>query len=187
MVIAEVASTTNEMLLSKHLLANSSSDAERAWLLSELAEGIRQTIYRQALFAEFELAVHALAEDGEPITAERLNEIYAGLIRDYYGPGYTADPIDAIEWAYIPHFYYKYYVYSYALGMSSAIDIAERVSAGVPGAAEGYLGMLKSGNSKPPVELLKGAGVDLTDPDSIGTALDFFDRIVEELEALIAK
>jgi oligoendopeptidase F len=183
--LAEVASTCNEALLSKYMIANATSDSERAWLLSELAEGIRTTIYRQTLFAEFELAVHRLAEAGEPITADSLNSIYAGLLRDYYGPGYTIDPHDSIEWAYIPHLYYKYYVFVYATGMSSGIAIAERISGGEAGAAEALLEMLSGGNSKPPLELLEGAGIDLTRPDAIASALELFDRTVAQLEELL--
>jgi oligoendopeptidase F len=175
------------MLLSRYMLDHAASDAERAWLLSELAESVRTTIYRQAMFAEFELKVHELVEADEPITAIRLNEIYAGLIRDYYGPGFTMDPNDGVEWAYIPHFYYKYYVYSYATGLASGIAIAERVAAGEPGARESYLEMLKAGNSRPPVELLQGAGVDLTTPQPIAAALEFFERTVSELEKLVVK
>ena len=185
MLLAEVASTSNEMLLSQYLIANAESKAERAWLLTELAEGIRQTIYRQTLFAEFELRLHEMVEAGEPVTASRLNETYAGLIRDYYGPGFTMGPNDGIEWAYIPHFYYKYYVYSYATGMASAIAIADKIGNGEPGATEAYLEMLKGGNSRPPVEMLAAAGADLTKPDDIAAALDRFDRIVAELEELL--
>jgi oligoendopeptidase F len=157
------------------------------WLLAELAERIRQVIHRQTMFAEFELAVHELAEAGEPITAERLNEIYGGLIRDYYGPGYTMDPNDAVEWAYVPHLYYKYYVFVYATGMSSGLAIAERIQGGEPGAAEAYLEMLSGGSSRPPLELLQKAGVDLTKPDAIAAALDLFARTVIELEELLVR
>ncbi len=185
MLLAEVASTTNEMLMSQYLIANSQSKAERAWLLTELAEGIRQTIYRQTLFAEFELRLHELVEAGEPVTADGLNEIYAALIRDYYGPDFTLGANDGIEWAYIPHFYYKYYVYSYATGMASAIAIADKIGSGEPGATEAYLGMLKGGNTRPPVEMLAAAGADLTKPDDIAAALERFDAIVTELEELL--
>ena len=185
MLLAEVASTANEMLLSQYMLAHAESEAERAWLLTELAEGIRQTIYRQTLFAEFELLLHELVEAGEPVTASRLNEIYSSLIADYYGPGFTMGANDGIEWAYIPHFYYKYYVYSYATGMASAIAIADKIGNGVPGATEAYLGMLKGGNTRPPVEMLAAAGADLTRPDDIAAALERFDAIVTELEELL--
>jgi oligoendopeptidase F len=187
MFIAEIASTCNQVLLSKYMVANATSDAERAWYLSELLETIRGTIYRQTLFAEFELRAHELAEAGEPITAERLNSIYEQLLVDYYGPGYTIDANDPVEWAYIPHFYYKYYVFTYATGLASGIAIAERVASGDPAARDAYLEMLSSGNSKPPLELLRGAGVDLTEPDAISAALELFERTVIELEELLGR
>jgi oligoendopeptidase F len=185
--LAEIASTCNEVLLSQYMVANATSDAERAWLLSELAESIRGTIYRQTLFAEFELKLHELAESGAPLTADRLNTVYAGLIRDYYGPGYTIDPNDGIEWAYIPHFYYKYYLFNYATGLVSGIALAERMQSGVPGAVDDYLGMLEGGNSKPPLELLREAGVDLRTAAPIDAALELFDRTVTELEELLVE
>ena len=185
--LAEVASTANEVLLSKYMVAHAENDSERAWLLSELVETIRTTIYRQTLFAEFELRLHELVEAGEPVTAERLNDIYGGLIRDYYGPGYTMDADDEVEWAYIPHFYFKYYVFTYASGLASGAAIAERVATGDPAARDAYLEMLSGGNSKPPLELLKGAGVDLTKPDAIAAALELFDQTLTELEAMLAE
>jgi len=187
MFLAEIASTCNELLLSQYMMAKTSSDVERASLLAELAESIRTTIYRQTQFAEFELRLHELVEAGEPITAERLNAVYEGLLRDYYGPGYTIDPHDVVEWAYIPHFYYKYYVFVYATGMSSGIALAEKVADGGPAAVEAYLGMLGGGNSKPPLELLREAGLDLTKPDAIAAALELFDRTVSELEVLLVQ
>jgi oligoendopeptidase F len=185
--LAEIASTANEALLSRYMISRASTDAERAWLLSELLETIRTTIYRQTLFVEFELRFHELAEAGEPITAEKLNGIYAGLIREYYGPAYTMDENDAVEWAYIPHFYWKYYVYNYATGLSSGIAIAERVLGGEPSARDDFLQMLSGGNSKPPLELLRGAGVDLTKPDAIEAAIDLFERTRAELQELLKK
>jgi oligoendopeptidase F len=185
--LAEIASTANEVLLSKYMVAHAESDAERAWYLSELVETLRTTIYRQTLFAEFELRLHELVEAGEPVTANRLNAIYGGLIEDYYGPGYTMDADDPVEWAYIPHFYYKYYVFTYATGLASGAAIAEEISTGDAAARDAYLEMLKGGNSKPPLELLAGAGVDLTKPDAIAAALELFDRTLTELEAILVK
>ncbi len=185
--LAEIASTANEVLLSKYMVAHAQSDAERAWYLSELVETLRTTIYRQTLFAEFELELHELAEAGVPITADKLNSIYGGLIEDYYGPGYTMDADDPVEWAYIPHFYYKYYVFTYATGLASGAAIAETISAGDPAARDAYLEMLSGGNSKPPLELLRGAGVDLTKPDAIAAALELFDRTLTELEAILVE
>ncbi len=183
--LAEIASTCNEMLLSHHMIEEVSTDAERAWLLSELVETIRTTIFRQAMFADFELQVHELVEKGEPVTAEALNGIYGGLVTTYYGPDYTIDENDAIEWAYIPHFYFKYYVFTYATGLTSGIAIAERIRGGVPGAKEAYLGMLKGGCSRPPLDMLRDAGVDLSKPEPIEAAMAVFERTLTQLEALL--
>jgi len=185
--LAEIASTANEVLLSKYMVANAQSDAERAWYLSELVETLRTTIYRQTLFAEFELRLHELVEAGEPVAADKLNAIYGGLIEHYYGPDYTMDVDDFVEWAYIPHFYYKYYVFTYATGLASGAAIAERVATGDPAARDAYLEMLEGGNSKPPLELLRGAGVDLTKPDAIAAALELFDQTLTELEAILVE
>ncbi len=183
--LAEIASTCNEALLSKYMIKNANNKKEKAWLLSELLETIRTTIYRQTLFAEFELRLHQLAEAGEPIGAQNLNEIYSELIKTYYGPDYTMDKNDEIEWAYIPHFYYKYYVFTYATGLSAGIAFAEKmINKGKP-AQDAYLRMLKGGSSKPPLELLKNAGLDMTKPDAIISALNLFDKTVNELDQLL--
>jgi len=183
--LAEIASTCNEALLSKYMIANAKNNMEKAWLLSELLETIRTTIYRQTLFAEFELRLHELAEAGKPISAAKLNEIYEELIRTYYGPNYTIDENDHIEWAYIPHFYYKYYVFTLANGLSAGIALSEKiVNEGQP-AQDAYLSMLKGGSSKPPLDLLRDAGIDMTKPDAIKSALDLFDKTVRELDKLI--
>ncbi len=185
--LAEIASTCNEALLSRYMIDHAGSDAERAWLLSELAETIRTTIYRQTMFAEFELEVHELVESGEAVTAERLNQVYHRLLRDYYGPDYVIGPDDDLEWAYIPHFYWKYYVYNYATGLASGIALAQRLSGDVEGAREAYLEMLRAGSSRPPLEILRSAGVDLTRPDAIDDALELFGRTVDELTGLVGR
>ena len=185
--IAETASTLNEKLLSDYLIANAKTDAEKAYLLGKLAETIRTTIYRQALFAEFELAAHEAVEAGEPLTPDMLNGTYARLIREYYGPALTLGDEDGVEWAYVPHFYYKFYLYTYATGLSAGIALAERVRTGGPEALEAYLGMLKSGSSKPPLELMAAAGVDLTKPAPIEAAARLLDRTVKELRRLLKK
>ena len=185
--LAEIASTCNEMLLSHHMVERAETDAERAWLLSELVETIRTTIFRQAMFADFELQVHELVEAGEPVTADVLNGIYRDLIETYYGPDYTVDPDDAIEWAYIPHFYYKYYVFTYATGLTSGIAIAERLRNGVPGAREAYLAMLSGGCSRPPLDMLRDAGVDLTTPQPIEAAMKVFEQTLDRLEGLLER
>jgi oligoendopeptidase F len=183
--LAEIASTCNEALLQDYLVANAKSREEKIGLLAAELENIRTTIYRQTLFAEFERVAHGYVEDGTPITAGLLEDTYRGLVERYYGPGFTVDDNDDMEWAYIPHFYYKYYVYSYATGLSCGLAIAERVKAEGAPAVQDYLGMLEGGCSKPPLELLKGAGVDLTGPQAIDAALKRFDRTLTELAKLL--
>jgi oligoendopeptidase F len=185
--LAEIASTCNEALLSQYMISNANSDQEKEWFLSELLETIRTTIYRQALFSEFELELHKLAEAGVPITAEKLNTIYGDLIRAYYGPDYVMDENDNMEWAYIPHFYYKYYVFTYATGLSSGIAFADKIVKEGGPAREAYLSMLKGGSSKPPLVLLQEAGLDLTKPAAIESALDLFDKTIDQLEELLDK
>jgi len=187
MFIAEIASTCNEKLLSDYLVAHAKNDDEKLYILYQLAETLRTTIYRQTLFAEFELKTHSAAEAGTPLTAELLNKTYADLIKTYYGKDFTMGPNDELEWAYIPHLYYKYYVYAYATGLSSGVAIAERVQQQGAPARDAYLGMLKGGSSKPPLELLKGAGVDLTKPQAIEAAARLFDQTLAEMEKILSK
>jgi oligoendopeptidase F len=184
--LAEIASTCNEALLSRYMIDNAKTKKDKIWLLSELLETIRTTIYRQALFSEFELRLHQLAEAGEPIGADKLNEIYTELIKTYYGPDFTIDENDEVEWTYIPHFYYKYYVFTYANGLSAGIAFAEKITKEGKPAQDAYLGMLKGGSSKPPLELLKNAGLDMTKPDAIKSALNLFDKTVDELDQLLS-
>ncbi|MEW5853663.1 MAG: oligoendopeptidase F [Myxococcota bacterium] len=184
--IAEIASTINEKLLSDHLVKKARTPQEKVAVLTKLVESIRTTIYRQTLFAEFELAVHTAAENGTPLTSEFLDKTYGDLVRKYYGAGFTVDENDGMEWAYIPHFYYKYYVFAYANGLSAGIALAEKIQTGKPAARDAYLGMLKGGSSKPPLDLLKGAGVDLTRPDAVEAAARLMDKTLAELEKLLA-
>lgn len=183
--LAEVASTCNEALLSDYLKAHAKTKEEKASLLNDELDSIRQTIYRQTLFSEFERQVHGFVEQGTPITAALLDKTYRDLVQKYYGPGFTMDENDGMEWAYVPHFYYKYYVYAYATGLSSGIAIAERVKQQGKPAVDAYLGMLKGGCSRRPLDLLKGAGVDLTSPAAVEAALKRFDRTVTELAELL--
>jgi oligoendopeptidase F len=184
--VAEVASTCNESLLSEYLVGNATDPAEKAALLVERLEGIRTTIFRQTMFAEFERTVHGFVEDGVPVTAALLESTYRDLVQRYYGPGFTIDDNDGMEWAYIPHFYYKYYVYSYATGLASGIAIADRVKRLGEPAAKAFLGMLEGGASAPPLELLAGAGVDLTRPDALEAAMKTFETTLDEVEKLMA-
>ena len=183
--LAEIASTCNESLLSDYLVSKATNPAEKAYLLVERLESIRTTIFRQTMFAEFELKVHGFVEDGTPVTAALLEKTYRDLVQRYYGPGYTLDADDGLEWAYIPHFYYKYYVYSYATGLSSGIAIADRVKTLGEPAAKAFLTMLEGGASAPPLELLAGAGVDLTKPDALDAAMKTFEETLNEVEKLL--
>jgi oligoendopeptidase F len=185
--LAEVASTCNESLLSDYLVGKATDPAEKAYLLVERLETIRTTIFRQTMFAEFERRVHGYVEEGTPVTAALLEETYGDLVQRYYGPGYMFDEDDGMEWAYIPHFYYKYYVYSYATGLTSGIAIADRVKTLGEPAAEAFLAMLAGGASAPPLELLAGAGVDLTKPDALDAAMKTFEETLDEVEKLMEK
>lgn len=179
--VAEVASTVNEALLTQHLLKTRTDPRERAYILNHFLEQFKGTLYRQTLFAEFELMFNEIAERGEGITAEALSEAYRELNTAYYGPDIVVDDQIAVEWARIPHFYYQYYVYQYATGFSAAIALSNRIlEEGAPAVAD-YLGFLSGGSSKPPIELLKKAGVDMTTPEPTAAALAYFDELVDEL------
>ena len=183
--LAEIASTFNEELLLNDLLAAAKTREEKLALLTKRLENIRQTAFRQIMFAEFERDIHAEVEGGGALTAERTNEIYDALIRKYYGPEFVIEENDKIEWTYVPHFYYNFYVYKYATGLMSSIALARRVLSGEPGAVDAYLGLLKAGGSDYPLELLKTAGVDLTKPDAIQETFDLFAETLSQFEALL--
>ncbi|MBI5511067.1 MAG: oligoendopeptidase F [Deltaproteobacteria bacterium] len=185
--IAEIASTFNEKVLSDYLVKNAKNDDERLFILNHLLESIRTTIYRQALFAELELAMHTAAEAGTPLTAELLCDTYKALLGRYYGPGFAIGDNDDIEWAYIPHFYYKYYMYAYALGLSSGIALAELVQTGDPARRDAYLNMLKGGSSKAPLALLKDGGVDLSKPTAVEAAARLMQRTLDEMRTILAR
>ena len=153
--VAEVASTFNEELLSRHLLAAARDDRRRAYLVNRQIDAMRGTIYRQTMFAEFEKAIHEQAEQNEPLTVDRFKTIYQELLRDYFGPEFALDDDLALECFRIPHFYRGFYVYKYATGMSAAIALADRVLEGGPRELGDYLGFLKGGCSKDPLDLLR--------------------------------
>lgn len=179
--VAEVASTCNEALLTQHLLKTRTAPEERAYILNHFLEQFRGTLYRQTMFAEFELKVNEIAARGEGITADALCAIYRQLNIDYFGPEIVVDDEIAVEWARIPHFYYQYYVYQYATGFAAAIALSNRILHEGETAVADYLGFLSGGSSKTPIELLKGAGVDMEKPDSIASALSYFAQLVDEL------
>lgn len=179
--VAEVASTFNEQLLLKHLKDKAQSNRDKAFLINYQIEGIRQTIFRQTLFAEFELKIHEWAEEGTPITPDRLKALWADLNRTYYGPELVIDKALEVEWARIPHFYYNFYVYQYATGLSAALTLFEKAMKD-PLAKERYLEFLSSGGSKYPLDLLEKAGADMRKPDVVKSALEQFRQLVEELK-----
>jgi len=179
--VAEVASTFNEQLLLNHLKTKAKSKKDQAFLINYQIEGIRGTILRQTMFAEFELQLHKWAEEGVTLTPALLKKKYMELNRDYYGPDLVLDQELEIEWARIPHFYYNFYVYQYATGLSAALALFKNAMADA-GARERYLGFLSSGGSKYPIDLLRGAGVDMRKPDAVNAALDYFKVLLEELK-----
>ncbi|MCA9246935.1 MAG: oligoendopeptidase F [Planctomycetales bacterium] len=183
--VAEVASTFNEQLLSRHLLARTRSKQERAYLINHDLDAIRGTIIRQTMFAEFEKITHAMAEAGEPLTVESFKRVYRELLEAYFGPDFAIDDELSLECFRIPHFYRAFYVYKYATGLSAAIALAQRVTEGGKRELDDYLGFLKGGCSKYPLDLLRGAGVDMEQPDAVNTALEHFGKMVDELDSLL--
>lgn len=181
--LAEVASTFNEEMMNNYLLQKHGDDKKfKVYLLTSMIEDIRATLFRQTLFAEFELKLHEMAENGIPFTADLLKKEYMDLYRFYYGEELVLDDELAIEWARIPHFYYDYYVYQYATGISAAIALYQRVSKGGSQELEDYLGFLKAGNSRYPLDILRSAGVDMSKPEPIAAAISYFDELLTLLQ-----
>lgn len=180
--VAEVASTCNEALLSHYLLEHETDPARHAYILNHFLEGFRGTIYRQCMFAEFERDISQMNADGVALNAEVLSERYGKLCAEYFGPGIELDEEIKLEWSRIPHFYYNFYVYQYCIGFSAAIALSQRIlSEGEP-AVKDYIGYLSGGCSKTPIELLRGAGVDMATPDPVNAALKYFGQLVDQLE-----
>lgn len=180
--VAEVASTCNEALLSHYLLEHETDPARHAYILNHFLEGFRGTIYRQCMFAEFERDISQMNADGVALNAEVLSERYGNLCAEYFGPGIELDEEIKLEWSRIPHFYYNFYVYQYCIGFSAAIALSQRIlSEGEP-AVKDYIGYLSGGCSKTPIELLRGAGVDMATPDPVNAALKYFGELVDQLE-----
>ena len=182
--VAEVASTCNEILLMRHLLGKTKDKKQRAYLINHFLDQFKGTVYRQTMFAEFELEMGRMAEAGQALTAEALCEKYLALNKLYFGPDMVSDTEISLEWARIPHFFYNYYVYQYATGFSAAAAIAERIlTQGAPAVAD-YKRFLSSGGSSDPISLLKIAGVDMSTPEPVNAGLKLFGELVEELEKL---
>ncbi|MEO8438991.1 MAG: oligoendopeptidase F [Spartobacteria bacterium] len=183
--LAEVASTFNEELLTHYLLEQTDDPKMRAYIINRQIDDIRGTLYRQTMFAEFEKVIHAIEERGDALTLDVFKSEYRKLLEAYFGPGVVLDPELDLECLRIPHFYSAFYVYKYATGVSAAIALAERVLNGTSGAVEAYLGFLKSGGSKFPLETLQAAGVDMRSSAPVESTLRLFDRRLTELEALL--
>lgn len=183
--VAEVASTCNEALLMQHLLSKTQDKKERAYLINHFLDQFKGTIYRQTMFAEFERNIGQMTAQGKTLTAQVLCDEYKRLNELYYGPDMVVDDRIAMEWARIPHFYYNYYVFQYATGYSAAIALSNRILKEGERAVKDYLNFLSGGCSKSPIELLKGAGVDMTSPDPVNQALELFGQLLDEMEALV--
>ena len=182
--VAEVASTCNEVLLMRHLLGKTTDPKERAYLINHFLDQFKGTVYRQTMFAEFELAMGRMVEGGQTLTADALSEKYLALNKLYFGPDMVSDPQIALEWTRIPHFFYNYYVFQYATGFSAAVAIADRILTLGESAVADYKKFLSGGSSTDPISLLKIAGVDMSSPAPVNAALKLFGELVDELEKL---
>lgn len=184
--VAEVASTCNEALLMEYLLERTTDKYQRAYLINYFLEQFRTTLFRQTMFAEFEMKTHAMAEAGETLTAEKLSNLYYDLNVQYFGKDIIVDDEIAIEWARIPHFYMNFYVYQYATSFAASVSLSKKIYNGGKEEVDNYLKFLSSGCMKPPVELLKDAGVDMTTAKPIDSALQVFGELIDELESLLS-
>lgn len=184
--VAEVASTFNEQLLGKYVMDRVKDKRERAYYLNREIDELRKTIVRQTMFAEFEKVIHDLAERNEPLTLDVFREEYRKLLDAYFGPDFAIDEELSLEGLRIPHFYRAFYVYKYATGLSAAIALSERVMNGGKAELDAYLGFLRGGSSKDPLDLLRGAGVDMETPEPVDRALKKFGYLVDELEKAMA-
>ena len=183
--LAEIASTTNELLLLNYMLEHSQSEAETKYLLNYFVNQFKSTVFRQTMFAEFEHKVNKLVENAEPIPAERLHAIYKELNEDLFGKDIDVDEFIAAEWARIPHFYMFYYVFQYATGFMSAVALSQKILKGTDADREAYLGFLKAGESEYPLEVLKKAGVDMTNKEAMESAMDVARDALRDLREAI--
>ncbi len=181
--VAEVASTLNESLLTHYMLKNNNDPALRKHLIVQQIEDIRRVIFRQAMFADFELSIHQRAEVGDPLTTDSLSKPYYDLVARYHGAEVTLDDEIALEWARIPHFYNNFYVYQYATGLSAALALSEQIIGEGQPVVDRYLTFLSSGASRPSIDLLRDAGVDMATPAPVQAAMDRFDALLDELES----
>lgn len=186
--LAEIASTCNEALLTNHLLREADDIDMKLLLLNQRLESIRLTIFRQTLFADFELRFHEHAEAGNPLTADFLNQLYGDMIQEYYGPNFALGNHDKCEWMFIPHFFYNFYVFTYATGLTSGLAMADLIDQQGDEAAQAYINnMLKAGSSAPPLDILRSAGVDLETSAPILSAMKVFEDTIDEFDKLWTK
>ena len=185
--LAEIASTVNEVLLNEYLIKQAKDDEEKLLYLSTFLDRFRATVYRQTMFAEFEMLAHDKEQNGEALTPQNLGDMYYDLNVLYYGPKVVSDDLIRYEWSRIPHFYTAFYVYKYATGLCSAIAIASDILAGKKGAQEKYLEFLRSGCSKYPLDTLKTCGVDMTTSEPIIKSINFFEQRLNEAKEIIEK
>ena len=183
--VAEVASTCNEALLMEYLLGKTTDKKERAYLINHFLEQFRTTLYRQTMFAEFEMNIGKMAQEGTSLTPDVLNAEYRRLNRLYFGENIVLDDEIDMEWMRIPHFYYNYYVFQYATGYAAAIALSRRILREGESAVKDYIGFLSGGCSKSPIDLLKGAGVDMSTTKPVEEALALFGELIDEMEALM--
>ncbi|HST37472.1 MAG TPA: M3 family oligoendopeptidase [Allosphingosinicella sp.] len=184
---AELASTGNEQLLAQHMIANARTREEKLFYLGQRMEGFRSTFFRQTMFAEFELRIHDMAEAGEGLSGERFTALYLELLRKYHGPGMQMNPLYAIEWAYIPHFYRTFYVFQYATSIAGAVFFSQSVLNGGAAERERYLDTLRAGGSDYPTEILRRGGLDMTTPAPYRALVAEFGRVLDQAEALLAE
>ncbi len=182
--VAEVASTFNEALLAAELLHKAQNNQEKAYIINEKLEDIRGTLFRQTMFAEFELFIHESIEKNQPLTPALLEEYYHNLNKEYFGPYVTVDPEISIEWARIPHFYYNFYVYQYATGISAALALVDKVQKEGDSARDSYIEFLRGGSSLFPIDLLKRAGVDMNTNEPVDRAMQYFASLLEKFQFL---
>lgn len=183
--VAEVASTCNEVLLMRYLLGKTTDKRERAYLINHFLDSFKGTVYRQTMFAEFEMEMGKMSESGMSLTADALSEKYHELNKLYFGPDMISDDGIALEWARIPHFFYNYYVFQYATGFSAAVALANKILEEGEPAVKNYKKFLSGGGSTDPISLLKIAGVDMSSPEPVNSALKLFGELIDEMEQLI--
>ena len=183
--LAEVASTSNEVMLSDYLRKHARNDAERLFLVNNALESIRGTVINQTMWAEFEKLIHAQAEQGAPLTYDTMSKIYRGLVVTYFGPSFAYDDEVDGYWLRIPHFYRGFYVYKYATSYSASVALSKEVLSGDTKKLNAYLTFLKSGSSDYPIEILRKAGVDMSSPKPIQETMDLFGQLLDELEGLL--